>query len=294
MPATRTPICRRDSSRGYLEYRQVKPFDSFRETGAKQKGKDIALALRLADNYRKEHVKGNVEAWKQPTANFDMNKNDTEIHSESLNMLKIHSEVPPVKPTRVLEEIPLNKLKRSNLNKRKPDIKASEKKLIKKVPTQNSIKENEKFDQPKIQNERQLPIPSSRKSSSTYVLKPSSSQETNLTDLSFDSITLSEIVQVADRLAESLSSVRDCPARYQQEEVELLFAKIAAFCAYCRQQSEANLKQLVQLRLGSYLFAMIHLLRDIGQHLSPTFAQTMTALQDFLGMIKQRTFNLVG
>ena len=166
--------------------------------------------------------------------------------------------------------------------------------LIKSNSSQNLLNETGKLDLPKIQSEEQLPKPSSRKSSSIYVLKPSSSQQTNLTDLSFDSITLSEIVKIADLLAENLSSVRDCPAKYSKEEINRLYTKVCQFCNYCRQQPDDNLKQLVQLRLGSYLYAMIHLLREINNSTLPSFDPTITTLKDFLGMIKQRTFNYVG
>lgn len=250
----------------------------------------------MADNYLKDQIKENFPQTSEkshpiPQLEFRFVSAITESISSTVNFQKESKEGIPAQGH---DSEAGTKLKPSTQAKRKPVVKDREVlRLIKKPNQPSSARETCAPKESKPLSAEQPQAASSRKMSNSYILKPNIIQKSQISEVSFESVKGAEIVAIADRFAEKLSSMRDSQSLLPVEERNKVYFKIEEFCAYCTKRSDDELKQLVVFRLGSYLNAMIYLLHDISDSPSPRYQMCLSSLKQLLDLIKRKTFNYV-
>lgn len=266
----------------------MKPYEAFYETGSKQKNKDLAPAINQAKEYMNEVIKENLCGWQQ--YNPGLSRNISEPPAETRKEDRADDNT---NPFTVIGDRNQYKLKPSNLNKRKPIIK--QRQILLQPSLKKPMKEIEKIELSKnnSDNKEEILKQPSRKSSNLLLLKPQESQPISLGDFDLDSAKLSDSIKMADRLAENLSLVRDNPDRFSKTDIQTLLDKICQFCAYCHKRSDEDLKQLVQIRLGSYLNVLIHLMIELNDCSGLPTSHATAALKNLIAMVKQKTLNYV-
>ena len=276
-----------------MEYKQLQPYRGFFAEGVKQKGKLLTTAVALAESYLTEQVKDSAEPGEEVFRLEKLPKAFEVSTSESLMIDSKEAELQIVTSKKMVVSCKNNKISQENLKKRKPVIKSTEANSIrtKRMQAKKPDSKKEGLEVKPLKEQRKL-------SSSGLALVKAVNQPVNeqltISRIIFEQIQLKEIVGVVNFLAETLSSIRDHPELYTKDQRDSLYAKLNEFCCFCKNKSDGELRELVRLRIGSYLAAMLHLLKDVNELQNPFFQMVMDNLSQILAILKQNTLRNVG
>lgn len=275
-----------------MEYRQLQPFRRFFSEGAKQKGKLLTTAVALAESYLSKQRIEAAEPLEEVPRLENSPKRCEESTGESLMIDSKEAELPLDKEKKMVVSCQNNKISQENLKKRKPVIKSAEPNSIKTKRLQ-AIKPDSNKELLEVK-----PLKEQRKlSSSGLALVKAVNQPVNeqlaISQIAFEQIELKEIVGLVDRLAETLSSIRDCPEHFTKNHRDCLYAKLNEFCCFCRNKSDEDLRELVRLKIGIYLTAILHLLKEVNEFQNPFFEMVLDNVPQILAILKQKALRNV-
>jgi len=275
-----------------MEYRQLRPFREFFTEGIKQKGKLLSLAVELAQQYLGEPTgpkKDECLTSLDNTTNGDCNKECKESTGDSEVTDSKENQTATAADKKMAGCSKNNKILGENLNKRKPVVKSAEMNIqkLKKIQAQKVENKAKKVLVEPIKEKRKL-------SSSSMPISKQFVQHTAepipASKIVLETVELKDVVGVADKLAESLTLIRDNPERFSRDQREGIYAKINEFCYHCRNMSDSDLKELVKQRLGSYLTATVHLLNEVNEQKSAFFSIAVENLSLMLAFLKEKIF----
>lgn len=267
----------------------MKPFDSFYPTPSKKSGAKLDSAVKLADKFRREQLKENFPDWIDTLQSADVNQSSS-THSQAKAQRISDDPKAEIDCQRmVFEERDPNKLKPSNLNKRRPEVNTDHSQI--KRPQPKEIYPAYSSHDRNRNTSGQISL---KALSSSQTLESQKSQMESIMDLHLNLEKIADNMRAADSLTEKTSFLRDHRESVSNEDVELLMNKICEFCKFCNSLSDENLKTLVKLRLGSYLNAMIHLLDETADLDAQKTAIAKASLATLFNNAVHKTLGFVG
>lgn len=218
----------------------------------------MALAVKLAVNYKKEQQKENFPA--NNLSSSLIGDNNSRLDNQEMKILQQFEESiiedQKIGEPKPLEERKGNNLKPSNLNKRKPELKKPESKPLKKMEKPAKIeKPTSIMCTPATQTALQVGFSSVLESPPEPEFKRQSGPLLQSIEKLNNETEVNQFVVEAEKLADQLAELRGV-TNPESSMVADVLSGVVALCDISRLQPAARVKQLLHLRFGCYLKVM--------------------------------------